>query len=303
MQRLPQLLSLLALALIAPFGIASMPGQAQAPTQSQRLEEMHHNLLVAVCLNEWEEAIQLTGPLIASPEISAADRENLMEFRQQLVTFRDNNAVVSGVAGCDQALARYVVTVATPSTPLDWDNALNTTFGAGAVPTRPDQVARQEAAIAEAKINLVDYPPIPALSPATPIDTSSGFGVSAGQVSTGESVFTFYGGLGDRVSLDVDVTEVLAGTLYTDDDSQIFLFDSQGTLLADNDDLSRLQSRITDFVLPQSGLYYAVVTTYNNDPILNSLRQVEGWGGNGGSRIEFTLSVTGLTPPSELVLP
>lgn len=281
-----------------------MPGQAQTlPQSQQRLEEMHQNLLVAVCLNEWEEAIRLTGPLIASPEISVADRENLLEFRQQLATFRDNDAVVSHVAGCDQALARYVETVATPAPPLDWENALNTTYGAGAVATTPDQVARQEAAIAEAKINLVDYPPIVALSPATPIDTSSGSGVSAGQVSTGESVFTFYGGLGDRISLDVDVTEVLAGTLYTDDDSQIFLFDSQGTLLADNDDLSRLQSRITDFVLPQSGLYYAVVTTYNNDPILNSLRQVEGWGSNGGSRIEFTLSVTGLTPPGELVLP
>ncbi|MEO0490346.1 MAG: PEP-CTERM sorting domain-containing protein, partial [Cyanobacteria bacterium J06659_2] len=73
--------------------------------------------------------------------------------------------------------------------------------------------------------------PIPLLSPATPVDLSNGSNVVAGAVSTGYEVFSFLAGLGDRVSLEVDVTEVLPGALYTDDDSQLFLFDRNGRLL------------------------------------------------------------------------
>ena len=99
------------------------------------------------------------------------------------------------------------------------------------------------------------------------------------------------------------MTDVHPGRLYTDEDSQLFLFDQNGTLLADNDDLSRLQSQITDFSLPRTGRYYVAVTTYNNDPILDSTRRITGWNGNGGSAIEYTLTMTGLTPAGQLVLP
>ena len=57
------------------------------------------------------------------------------------------------------------------------------------------------------------------------------------------------------------------------------------------------------FLSPRTGRYYVAVTTYNNDPILDSTRRITGWNGNGGSAIEYTLTMTGLTPAGQLVLP
>lgn len=145
--------------------------------------------------------------------------------------------------------------------------------------------------------------PIPALSPAATLNTRSGSASAIGSVSRGQKIYSFLGGQGDVIAVEVDVTAIHPGSLYTDDDSQVFLFDDQGRLLTNNDDFSGLESSIPEFILPQMGRYYLVVTTYNNDPLLNAERQVTGWRGGGGSAIEFTLSVTGLTRRAELSPP
>jgi hypothetical protein len=141
----------------------------------------------------------------------------------------------------------------------------------------------------------------PALLPSTSIDTSDGFNVVAGQVGEYHQVYSFVARLGDRVSLDIDVTRVFPGTLYTNDDSQIYLFDKQGRMLAFNDDADGRQSRLSDVVIPQTDVYFAVVTTHNNTPIWSN-QTLSGWSETGGARFDYTLTLTGLTP-SVAILP
>ncbi|MEO0490347.1 MAG: hypothetical protein AAFZ49_12425, partial [Cyanobacteria bacterium J06659_2] len=55
--------------------------------------------------------------------------------------------------------------------------------------------------------------------------------------------------------------------------------------------------------IPETGYYYAVITTYNNDPILNAAQEISGWSNNGGSNIEYTLTISGVTPTAQLLRP
>ncbi|MBE9177251.1 PPC domain-containing protein [Oculatella sp. LEGE 06141] len=134
-----------------------------------------------------------------------------------------------------------------------------------------------------------------ALSPATPIDVSSGSGTATATVSNGHQVFQFEALAGDRITLDVDVVETLPGGSYTDDDSHLFLFDSAGRLLAENDDDgSSYESLIDAFVVPRSDTYFAVVTTWPNSPTLDE-DVVTGWSDDGSSHIRFNLMIRGVT--------
>ncbi|MBD0337401.1 MAG: pre-peptidase C-terminal domain-containing protein [Cyanobacteria bacterium Co-bin13] len=271
---------------------------------AQTVQSLQQSIQVAICRGDWNQAVTHTGTLMALPQISPVNRAALVAFRQQLETWRDDPRTVPSFANCNTALARFIPAELVPEVapPLNWDKAIASLSG---IPYQgpADQRARQIEGFGVAGLARQLETEILALTPAVPVDLRSGSGVSAGAVGPDYQVFTFIGGLGDRVTIDVDVTRIASGLLYLDDDSQLFLFDSQGRLLAENDDLSRLQSRITDYILPQSGLYYVAVTTYNNDPILNAEGQVVGWSGNGGSFVEFTLSITGVTPTDQLVLP
>lgn len=272
--------------------------------QAQSLQEYQNALQLAVCQNDWARAIQLTGPVIASPQITAASRADMVAFRRQLEDLQNQRAVVTGLPNCSALIRRYLPDSAAEQSdqPLEWDGSFVTLAG-GSRFGISDQMARQQAGLAQAGLTQTQFTEIPALSPAIPIDTRTGMGVSAGAVGMNRDIFSFVGAQGDTIAVDVEVTRILQGSIYTDDDSQIFLFDSQGRLLAENDDLDRLQSQIMSFDLPTTGTYYIAVTTYNNDPILNPDRTIDSWSGNGGSAIEYTLSITGLTPTEQLVLP
>jgi hypothetical protein len=261
-------------------------------------------LQVAVCLRDWDHAVDLIGNLIASPDISSEQRSHLVGIRHQLQeTLLRHEAIPVSLGQCETLLAVYGQPLPTVVPSLDWQRGFYSALITPNFNPVPDQTARQQAAAQQAGLTQMVDTEIPALSPANILQTRTGSGVSAGAVSTGVNVFVFSGAVGDRVSLDVKVTNVHPGRLYTDDDSQLFLFDSEGTLLVENDDLSRLQSQIAEFALPQTGAYYIAVTTYNNDPILDSAQRITGWNGNGGSNIEYTLTVTGLTPTADLLLP
>lgn len=257
---------------------------------------------VALCSGNQPQAMVLTGQLIASPDLDSAQRAALVAFRHQLAGQPPQPP--SAAAACQAVLSQLVPATAVPALapPLNWEKAIAAATGLPYLGP-PDQVARQNEGFIVAGLARQVQSEIAALSPAVPIDTRSGAGVTAGGVSQDYQVFSFIGGKDDQITIDIEVTQVLPGILYADDDSQLFLFDSQGRLLANNDDLNRLQSRISGFVLPASGIYYVVVTTYNNDPVLDAEGRVAGWSGNGGSFIEFTLAITGLTPTAELVMP
>lgn len=265
---------------------------------------LQNELELAVCLNEWPYALSLIDPLIATPNITPGYRSELVQFRHQLQDYATINAVMPTSPTCETVLARTIPAdqVVSADMPLDWAGSIYALTNPGNPrPSAIRQTTRIQP-IAQTVLNQANEP-IPLLSPATPVDLRNGSNVVAGAVSTGYEVFSFLAGLGDRVSLEVDVTEVLPGALYTDDDSQLFLFDSNGRLLAENDDLSGLQSGIQDFPIPETGYYYAVITTYNNDPILNAAQEISSWSDNGGSNIEYTLTISGVTPTAQLLRP
>ena len=268
------------------------------------LAALHNELELAVCLNEWPYALDVIDPIIASRDISQNYRAELIQFRDQLQHYAVMQAVIPQSSTCDAVLARTISADRVFSTepPLDWAGSIYALTNPG----NPRPASRRQPAqlhqITQVVVNDVNDP-IPLLSPATLVDLSNGSNVVAGAVSTDYEVFSFLAGLGDRVSLEINVTEILPGTLYNDDDSQLFLFDNNGRLLTENDDLSGLQSGIQDFVIPATGYYYAVVTTYNNDPILNAEQVISGWSDNGGSNIEYTLTIRGVTPTAQLLRP
>ncbi|MBD2731267.1 DVUA0089 family protein [Nostoc sp. FACHB-892] len=76
-------------------------------------------------------------------------------------------------------------------------------------------------------------------------------------------------------------------------DTQLFLFDEDGVLLAQNDDASSLQSELTGLSL-DSGTYYLGISSFNNDPsnpvgdTLNSFR------GTGNSSGDYTIELVGV---------
>ncbi|MGF1482081.1 MAG: PEP-CTERM sorting domain-containing protein [Cyanophyceae cyanobacterium] len=140
----------------------------------------------------------------------------------------------------------------------------------------------------------------PALFPSTKIDVFTGAGFASGAVSTGQEIFDFTAFSGDLITIDVDVTNVLPGTIFTDDDTQLFLFDSLGTLLAEDDDSGEgFTSLISNFLVSETDQFLVAVTTFNNDPILDSSGIVAGFEEDGLSSVEFDISITGVTPVPE----
>jgi len=135
-------------------------------------------------------------------------------------------------------------------------------------------------------------PVLSALSPAMTIDLSSGIGRTSGTVSADQQIYSFNAMAGYRVTIDINVTQVLPGRPFNDDDSQIFLFNSMGQLVAENDDDNRTyQSRLRNIIVPADGTYFVAITTFNNDPIFDSNTAIMGWRGNGGSNIRYDLTI------------
>lgn len=278
------------------LGLGMSPAMATLPRTT-----LQWQLKTAVCLNDWATAIDRTSALMALPEISTQSRQELVNFRRDLQRYQQENLEIQGIPGCEAHLAQYLDPVPTPSPPLQLDRALQRR--AGIPDLTPDPLARQINATQRAGLLEPQPTDLPELSPALLLGTPNGSAVTAGAVSAGVEVFAFVGGQGDRVTVDVTVTRILPGLRYTDDDSQLYLFNSQGTLIASNDDFNGLQSRLNGVPLPGSDLYYVAVTTYGNRPELSPSGQLIGWSGDGGSFIEYTLTVTGLTPSSLLALP
>ncbi|QQE65794.1 hypothetical protein GFS31_24840 [Leptolyngbya sp. BL0902] len=281
---------------LAGLGLGVSPAVAMLPRTT-----LPWQLQTAVCLNDWATAIDHTSAMIALPDISAQSRQELVDFRHRLQRYQTENLQIQGLPGCEEHLTQYLEVVPTPSPPLQLDRALQRQ--AGIPDLTPDPLTRQINATQRAGLLEPDLTDIPALSPALLIGTPNGTAVTAGAVSAGVEVFAFVGGQGDQVTVDVTVTRILPGLRYTDDDSQLYLFDSQGYLIASNDDFNGLQSRLDHVPLPGTDLYYVAVTTYGNYPELSPDGQLLGWSGGGGSFIEYTLTVTGLTPSGQLALP
>ncbi|MEB3288356.1 MAG: hypothetical protein VKI82_00475 [Leptolyngbya sp.] len=281
---------------LAGAGLGWSPALATLPRTT-----LQWQIKTAICLSDWATAIDHTSALMALPDLSAQERQDWLNFRRRLQRYQQENLDTQGIPGCAAHLAQYLDPVPTPSQPLQIDRALDRQ--AGIPDLTPDPLARQINATYRA--GLLDPQPtnIPELSPALLLGTSHGTAVTAGSVSAGVEVFSLVGGQGDRVTAAVTVTRILPGLYDTNDDSQLYLFNSQGYLIASNDNFDGLQSRLNDVPLPSTGLYYLAVTTNDHHPSLSPSGQLIGWIGEGGSFIEYTLTITGLTPSSQLALP
>ncbi|MGQ9510854.1 MAG: S8 family serine peptidase [Thermaceae bacterium] len=158
------------------------------------------------------------------------------------------------VAGADLAL--------TGGLPEERGTFLGTLVAtSGSSPGQPDyKLVRLLAQ--EVDLNPVDpYEPNDTLAQATPI----GYGQTTqlayifGQPQDLD-FFRFTGQAGDQIKARVYARSSIGGTL----DSYLFLLDSSGNLLAENDDI--ISGQVTDseltYTLPSDGEYYLVVTSY-----------------------------------------
>ncbi len=282
-------------------GAMLMPSVIASSGFAASVSNLQQQLKIAVCLNDWPTAIDYANALIATPHISADDRAELVSFRHRLQGYQQQGAGFDRSLSCDAALAPLLTAVPSPTPPPQLDRAL--ALALGQPDLTPDQTARQVAARQRAGLTYRQPSLVPVLSPSRLIDSANGAGISAGSVSQGVEVFAFVGGQGDSITVNLAVTRVLTGLTYTDDDSQLYLFNSRGYLLAANDDFQGLQSRLVNVSLPSSGIYYIAVTTYNHTPVLNPAGQIVEWQNLGNSAIDYTLTVTGLTPSGQLALP
>lgn len=286
MNRPRRRLLLLALTLGAWLG-AHRPAAASVKQLTAALEQ-------SLCLRQWSRAVELTGALMAMPDVSATERQNLLAFRTSLEQIRAQQLPVVLPESCDRTLA---LTLDVPSAqqavsqPLDWSRGL-----ALLTYTRP--IVQLDVAYDPADdlipAGLLAESPDILTATAAPIDTADGFSVVAGR---GQQVYSFLGRLGDRVSLDVDILQGSSDT----GDSQLFLFDYQGRLVAQNDDDGRgQQSAIVSLPLPYTHAYFAVVAGQATRPILDGAGVLQGWQ-TAPDSFSYTLTLTGVTPSQALV--
>lgn len=252
----------------------------------------------AICANNWPEAISIVSVLIAQDETTGNERNALLSLRRQLQRYQSENILVTADVACDRTDPYYLRSTV-PNTvqtgePLGWENAV-----AEATENRFSTELVTEPVDLTLPVEIAE---IEGLTSATPVDLSQGLNVVSGHVGQGHNVYGFVAGLGDRLEANLNVTRVMTGSLYTSDDSQLFIFDRYGNLIASADDTDDSpQSQITDLTIPKTDLYFAVVTTYNNDPILGQDGRLAGWQDNGGGRFDYTLTLSGVTPTSALV--
>lgn len=76
-------------------------------------------------------------------------------------------------------------------------------------------------------------------------------------------------------------------------DTQLFLFDENGVLLAENDDASNLQSELTGLSL-DSGTYFLGISSFNNDPSNPIGDELTFFTGTGNSSGDYTIELNGV---------
>ncbi|MEB3210783.1 MAG: hypothetical protein VKL39_05490 [Leptolyngbyaceae bacterium] len=72
----------------------------QAQTSRPSIETLRDELQTAICLNNWDEALSIIGPMIGSSEITQSYREELIRFRQRIQNWRTAQADLSGQPSC-----------------------------------------------------------------------------------------------------------------------------------------------------------------------------------------------------------
>ena len=135
----------------------------------------------------------------------------------------------------------------------------------------------------------------------TALILSEGKAVLAGSVSNAQSAFLFNAKERDIVYIGLTVTEQSQGSLVNDGDCVMFLLDPSDKVIgtSDFDAEGSYEASFDELVIPQSGVYKLVVTTYGNQPILDNDNRVVAWKESGGGNVKFTVSLA-LLPSSAI---
>ncbi|MEA5465302.1 hypothetical protein [Leptothoe sp. PORK10 BA2] len=250
----------------------------------------------AICLGQWQEAIDITSGLMASEEVSPDYRQELLGVRRQLQVWQTSSLPPQASSSCDRTQSLFITLDQQPTAPepqpLDWNRALATLANRRPIIELNDDI--------EPTANLIPAE-LTANSPelltawANPLDTTHGFNVTGGRVNGDQQVYSFLARLGDRVSLELDVTRT-----YIGGDSQLFVFDQDGRLLTQSDPDS-LQASIQDFALPQTDVYFAVVSPQGTLPVVDAHGLITDWQISDGTSFDYTLTLTGVTPYQALL--
>lgn len=121
------------------------------------------------------------------------------------------------------------------------------------------------------------------------IDLSSGAFTAKGNVAKNRVELTFDAHAADLLSVSVNTIETILTSEAQDDDSMVFLLDTEGHVLASNDDseIRGLSASLEDVEIPETGTYTIVITTFPNMPLLDVDGTVRGWPNEGTSSIVF----------------
>lgn len=270
--------------------LGALPANAQKATT--------FDLNQAICANDWDRAVGITGILVADDTTSSNERQGLLALRRRLEYYRADGLILHNSQTCSLTdpylLSESSAEEPIAETALGWEMAV--------AEVTENRYASEVITVSPQLTLPVSMGNQRGLTPAQPVDLSRGLNVVSGHVGAGHEVYGFVAGMGDRIDINLEVTQVMTGSLYTSDDSQLFVFDREGQLLTSSDDGNGgNQSYISGMLVPKTDVYFAVVTSYNNDPIFNQDGRLTGWQENGGGRFDYTLSVSGATPTSALV--
>ena len=125
---------------------------------------------------------------------------------------------------------------------------------------------------------------------ASEIDFVGDQGIGEGAVADTFEAFWFDLEEDSRLTMQVLVTEEREGVRFTDDDSMLFLFDSRGRFIVGDDDGGPgATSRIDEVLLEGGERYYAIVTTFPNEPEISEAGLFDFLDDLGSSNIAFEL--------------
>jgi hypothetical protein len=78
----------------------SNPTSARSQTQDVSVQQLYNVLQGAVCRNDWNGALAVINPMLGSPDISSAYRQQLLRFRYQLEDWRAARTIVENIPNC-----------------------------------------------------------------------------------------------------------------------------------------------------------------------------------------------------------
>lgn len=87
------------------FNFSDRTQTFERPVENVRTQQLYSSLQRAVCRNDWDEALNYIGPLMAS-DVPASYREHLVYLRHQLENWRASRTQLASAPGCNGSIAQ-----------------------------------------------------------------------------------------------------------------------------------------------------------------------------------------------------